>query len=172
MAVLADVGYAALTMEDVAAAAGVSKATIYRRWRTKADLLVSVIDRASDVTLHLPDTGALRGDLVELLGSLARILSGPGGHASRALLGALNDEPALAEAFRTGPQARWAQAFIEVFDRAVQRGEVPAEAGISLAAEAGPGIIVLRWLLGYGAVDEEFAVSVVDGAMLPLLRRL
>ena len=68
--VLADVGYAGLTMDAVAATAGVSKATIYRRWRTKADLLVSVISTASDQSLIVPDTGRLRDDLVALLTAL------------------------------------------------------------------------------------------------------
>lgn len=169
--VLADVGYAGLTMDAVAATAGVSKATIYRRWRTKADLLVSVISTASDESLVLPDSGSLRDDLVALLTALARVLAGPGGSASRALVGALNDEPALAAAFRAGPLARWASAFTTVFDRAVARQELVMDAPQSLAAEAGPAIFLLRWMIGDGVIDDQLAVSVVDEVVMPLLRR-
>jgi AcrR family transcriptional regulator len=157
-------------MNAVAAAAGVSKATIYRRWQTKAALLVSVVDRASDDTLHTPDTGSLRDDLVQLLSSLAGVLGGPGGNASRALLGALNDEPTLAAAFRQGPMARWADAFTTVLERAVARGEMTSDPAASLGAEAGPAIFVLRWLVSGARIDEEDAIAVVDRVMVPLLR--
>jgi AcrR family transcriptional regulator len=163
-------GYAGLTMDAVAATAGVSKATIYRRWPTKGDLLVTVIDSASDNSLVVPDTGSLSDDLVALLVSLSRVLTGPGGSASRALLGAMNDEPAMAAAFRQGPMARWQEAFRSVFEHAVARGEVAPTAGASLAAEAGPAIFLLRWTVSGRDIDEDLALAVVDEVMMPLLR--
>jgi AcrR family transcriptional regulator len=167
---LSEVGYAGLTMDAVAAAARVSKATIYRRWRTKADLLVSVIDAANEDTLAVPETGSLRDDLVSLLTSLARVLAGPGGRASRALLGAMNDEPPLAAAFHGGPQERWAEAFRHVFAQAVDRGEIDPAAGSSLAAEAGPAIFLLRWMISGQQIDKQLAEAVVDEVVMPLLR--
>jgi AcrR family transcriptional regulator len=158
-------------MDAVAAVAGVSKATIYRRWPTKGDLLVSVVNAASDQTLVVPDTGSLKDDLVALLASLSRVLGGPGGNASRALLGAMHDEPALSAAFRHGPMARWSDAFRDVFERAVRRGDVAPEAAASLAAEAGPAILLLRWTISGREIDEDLAVRVVEDVMLPLLRR-
>jgi len=170
--VLAEVGYRRLTMDDVALAAGVGKATIYRRWPSKADLLVSIIQEASDETLKVPNSGSLRGDLVALLTALADILGGPGGGASRALLGAMTDEPALAEAFRQGPLHRWAQAFITVFERAIRRGDCAPTVMASLAAEAGSAILLQRWLISGQPVDPGLAHSVVDEVMLPLFERL
>jgi len=167
--VLAEVGYAGLTMDAVAATAGVSKATIYRRWRTKADLLVSVISSASDNSLVVPDSHSLRDDLVALLTGLGRVLSGPGGSASRALLGALHDEPALAAAFHAGPLARWADAFTTVLDRAVGRQELELDPARSLAAEAGPAIFLMRWMVSGRSTGEDVAVAVVDEVMMPLL---
>lgn len=169
--VLASDGYTGLTMDAVAATAGVSKATIYRRWSTKVDLLVSVIDSASDASLVMPDNGCLRDDLVALLVALSRILSGPGGDASRALLGALNDDPVMAAAVREGPMERWRQAFQTVFERATQRGEVDRAAGTSLAAEAGPAIFLLRWTINGLEITDDLAVAVVEDVMLPLLLR-
>jgi AcrR family transcriptional regulator len=170
--VLRGSGFAGLTMDAVADVAGVSKATIYRRWRTKVSLLVSVIDSASDVSLVGPDTGRLRDDLVVLLSSLATILAGPGGQASRALLGAMQDEPLLAQAFTAGPLARWSAAFAQVFQRAAARGELPPGAGNSLAAEAGPAIFVQRWIIRNEGMDEASAQAVVDEVMMPLLGRV
>jgi AcrR family transcriptional regulator len=169
--VLAEVGYAGLTMDAVAMTAGVSKATIYRRWASKADLLVSVIDTASEETLTIPDTGTLRDDLVLLLSALAGVLAGPGGSASRALLGVVHQEPALEAAFRRGPMARWAEAFLTVLDRAVTRDELVMDERTSFAAEAGPAIFVLRWLVSGVPIDAEVATAVVDKLMMPMLRR-
>jgi AcrR family transcriptional regulator len=167
--VLAAVGYRGLTMDQVAAVAGVSKATIYRRWPSKVDLLVSVIDQATDDSLSGIDTGSLHDDLVALLDALAGILAGPGGGASRALLGVLDDEPVLADAYRRGPLARWDRAFQDAFDRAAARGEVARGTGRTLAAEAGAGILVQRWLTTGQDVRGDFAARVVDEVMVPLL---
>lgn len=169
---LAEVGYAGLTMDAVARTAGVSKATIYRRWSSKADLLVSLIDTASDETLVVPDSGSLRDDLVALLTALAEVLTGPGGSASRALIGVMNQEPALEAAFRRGPMVRWAEAFGTVRERAVARGELVPSGAASLAAEAGPAILLLRWMIRGMDIDQAVAVAVVDEVMMPSFRRL
>ena len=169
--VLADVGYRGLTMDEVAMVAGVSKATIYRRWPSKVDLLVSVIDVASDATLVEVDTGSLREDLVALLGAMTDILAGPGGGVSRALLGVLDAEPALAEAYRRGPLARWDAAFRLAFRRAAERGEIAYGLEDSLAAASGPGILIQAWLVLGQDVQGGLAVQVVDEVMMPLLTR-
>jgi len=169
--VLADVGYRGLTMDEVALVAGVSKATIYRRWPSKVDLLVNVIDTASDENLVRVDTGSLREDLIALLGGLADILAGPGGGASRAALGVIDADPVLADAYRRGPLARWDAVFREAFDRAAARGEVPEGSADTLSAEAGAGILVQRWLIGGEDVRGDLVVRVVDEVMMPLLTR-
>src|SRR3954462_13424344 len=64
---LAEVGYGALTMDAVAAEAGVGKATIYRRWRTKQDLVVDTIAELNREEAAAPDTGSLEEDLRQLL---------------------------------------------------------------------------------------------------------
>jgi AcrR family transcriptional regulator len=169
--VLAEVGYRGLTMDEVALVAGVSKATIYRRWPSKIDLLVSVIDTASDATLVAVDTGSLREDLVALLGAMTDILTGPGGGVSRALIGVLDAEPALAEAYRKGPLSRWEAAFRLAFRRAAERGEIAHGLEDSLAAASGPGILVQAWLFLGQDLSGDFAEQVVDEVMLPLLTR-
>jgi AcrR family transcriptional regulator len=158
-------------MDEVAVAAGVGKAAIYRRWSSRADLLVSFIEGSITDTLDVADTGSLRNDLVILLNSVVAHVEGPAGRADRALLSAIHEDPALAGAFSAGPLARWSEAFAEVFGRAVERGEIAPDAGTSVAAEAGPGILVHRWLLGGRTLDEELVTTVVDEVMLPLLLR-
>lgn len=162
-------GYGALTMEAVAVVAGVSKATIYRRWPTKTDLLVSVIDAASDDTLRFVPSGSLRDDLVALLSALAHVLAGPGGAASHALLSAAAGEPAMVVAFREGPMARWGAAFEAVFAAAEARGELSPGTATSHAAEAGPSILLKRWSITGEEISPALARSVVDEVMMPLL---
>jgi AcrR family transcriptional regulator len=168
--VLARLGYRGFTMDEVALAAGVGKAAIYRRWSSRTDLLVSYTEGSIAGTLDVSDTGSLRTDLVVLLSSAVAHFNGPAGRANRALLSAVHEDPVLAAAYQAGPVAQWAAAFDEVFDRAAQRGEIGPAVASSVAAEAGAAILVQRWLLWGAHIDEALVTAVVDDVMLPLLR--
>ncbi|MCA0144189.1 TetR/AcrR family transcriptional regulator [Blastococcus sp. LR1] len=167
---LADVGYGALTMDAVAAEAGVGKATIYRRWRTKEDLVVDTISDLNRAEAQTPDTGSLEGDLRELLRTLVGVVNGPTGAATLSLLSTVPRQPALAEAFHNGPLAVWQQSFEAVFDKAEARGEVSAAFRGSVAAESVSALLVQRWLLTGRQVDEAYADQVLDTVILPLIR--
>jgi AcrR family transcriptional regulator len=167
---LADVGYGALTMDAVASEAGVGKATIYRRWRTKQDLVVDTISDLNRAEAAPPDTGSLEGDLRLMLRSLVSVITGPTGAATLSLLSTVPHQPALAEAFRDGPLAVWRHAFEQIWARAEQRGEVrPGVAG-SVPAETTSALLVQRWLLTGEPVDEAYADEVLDTVVLPLVR--
>src|SRR3954462_9426969 len=133
---LADVGYGALTMDAVAAEAGVGKATIYRRWRTKQDLVVDTHAELTPEEASAPDSGSLEEDLRLMLRRLVSVINGPVGAATLSLLSTVPPQPALAEAFRTGPLEVWRNAFNEVWARAEQRGELRHGVSGSLSAEA------------------------------------
>jgi AcrR family transcriptional regulator len=167
---LADVGYGALTMDAVASEAGVGKATIYRRWRTKQDLVVDTISDLNRAEASAPDTGSLEGDLRQMLRSLVSVINGPTGAATLSLLSTVPHQPALAEAFQNGPLAVWRQSFEEIWARAEQRGEVRPGVGGSVAAETTSALLVQRWLLTGRPVDDAFADEVIDTVVLPLLR--
>jgi AcrR family transcriptional regulator len=157
-------------MDEVALAAGVSKATIYRRWSSKVELLVSVLQVAkSDAAVT--DTGSLRGDLLAFLNSVADILEGPTGRATKAVIGVMAEEPALAEAYRAGPLAWWDETINEIMERAAQRGEVAPGAAASVAVQAGPAIFLSFWYLRGTALDKATVTEIVDDVMLPLLTR-
>src|SRR5438874_13423297 len=70
---LADVGYGALTMDAVASEAGVGKATIYRRWRTKQELVVDTISDLNRAGSAAPDTGSVESDLREMMHQMVAI---------------------------------------------------------------------------------------------------
>jgi AcrR family transcriptional regulator len=167
--VLAESGYAGLTMDAVASAAGVGKATIYRRWRTKSDLVADAVAELSQMSIEAPDTGTLEGDLRVLLHWLVEAVNGPLGAATLSLLSALPHEPGLREAFRGGPMAVWSSTFREVWERAEKRGEVDHPIRGTAVASTASAPILQRWLFSGQPVSEEFADEVLTDVVLPLV---
>src|SRR3954462_3685739 len=167
---LADVGFGGLTMDAAASEAGVGKATIYRRWRTKQDLVVDTISDLNRAEATPPDTGSLEGDLRVMLRSLVSVIPGPTGAAPLALLSTVPHQPALAEAFQNGPLAVWRQSFNEIWARAEERGEGRKGVGTSVASETTSALLVQRWLLTGRPVNDAFADEVLDTVVLPLVR--
>jgi AcrR family transcriptional regulator len=167
---LAEVGYGALTMDAVAAEAGVGKATIYRRWRTKHDLVVDTISDINRAIAVPPDTGSVEGDARALMDLVVTTVRSPAGAAIRSLLPAMQYQPALVEAFRNGPLAVWRRAFSEMWTRAEARGEVRAGMDRSVTAEAISALIVQRWLLTGEPLDAAYVDEVFETVVLPLLR--
>src|SRR4051794_25898813 len=167
--VLAESGYAGLTMDAVASAAGVGKATIYRRWRTKSDLVADAVAELSSMSIEAPDTGSLEGDLRVLLRWLVAAVNGPLGAAPLPLLSALPHEPALRKAFDSGPMGVWTAAFHTVWDRAEARGELLGPIAGTAVASTASAPILQRWLFGGQPVAEEFADEVLADVVLPLI---
>jgi AcrR family transcriptional regulator len=167
---LAEVGYGALTMDAVASEAGVGKATIYRRWRTKQDLVVDTISELNRAEATTPDTGSIEGDLRAMMRQMVSMITGPTGAATLSLLSTIPRQPALADAFRNGPLAVWRQSFQEIWDRAEQRGEVGAGLARSTVAETTSALMVQRWLLTGEPVDEAYADEVLQTVVMPLVR--
>jgi AcrR family transcriptional regulator len=167
---LAEVGYGALTMDAVAAEAGVGKATIYRRWRTKQELVVDTIADLNRDTATPPDTGSLEEDLRVLLHRLVSVINGPLGAATLSLLSTVPHQPALADAFRSGPLQMWRSAFDAVWTRAQERGELQRGLSSTLAAEATSALLVQRWLVTGDHVDDAYADEVLSSVVLPLVR--
>jgi AcrR family transcriptional regulator len=167
---LADVGYGALTMDAVASEAGVGKATIYRRWRTKQDLVVDTISDLNRAEAAPPDTGSVERDLREMMHQMVALIAGPTGAATLSLLSTMPHQPALAEAFRNGPLAVWRDSYDQIWARAEQRGEVRPGLSRSIVAESTSALLVQRWLLTGEAVDDAYADEVLETVVLPLVR--
>ena len=167
--VLAESGYGGLTMDAVAAAAGVGKATIYRRWRTKSDLVADAVAELSASSIDAPDTGSLEGDMRLLLRWLVRAVNGPLGAATLSLLSALPHEPGLREAFRNGPLGAWSTVFRVVWERAEARGEVAQPVMGTAVASTASAPILQRWLFSGEPVSEDYADEVLADVVLPLI---
>ncbi len=164
--VLADVGYDRLTMDAVAAAARASKATLYRRWSSKALLVIDALISQKEAPAR-PDTGTLRGDL---LGAYCG-MGGLTDQRQTAILGsvitAISRDEEFAELFRRdfiGPKVA---ATHEIFARAKARGEIPAHVDIDLLAPALPGIVLHRHFMLGAPPDTDFITRVLDQIILP-----
>ncbi|WP_084216362.1 TetR/AcrR family transcriptional regulator [Pseudonocardia spinosispora] len=165
-------GYAALTMDRVAARAGASKATLYRRWPDKAELVATTMSRTCPVHAPPPDVGCLRTELLAVLRTGAEDLAGPTGAAARGLITEVVRYPELAERLREPIADPLIPATMEVLRRAVVRGEIPATALTPRIASVGNELSFLHFLLRGAPASEQVLVELVDNVMLPLLRGL
>jgi AcrR family transcriptional regulator len=170
LAVLADVGYRALTMDAVAATARAGKATIYRRWDSKLDLVIDSCNQLVSEHIPEPDTGSLAGDLREFLLAFATFLSGAAGKAAQALVGELPHEPELAEAFRKTFLRSQRDVLRAVLERAAARGELVEDAPKGMAVELAGAALIYRLMLTGDPLDGPFVNKLVDQVMVPLLQ--
>jgi AcrR family transcriptional regulator len=171
VALVAELGYDRLTMDAVAAAAKASKATLYRRWTTKAELVVDAISRAKGCPMPEDvDTGSLRGDLVSMA-------CGDGGFTDElpmsviaGLITALHRDDDLQTAFRERFLAPRQELVANVYARAVERGEIGPDADVELLSMTLPAIIVHHaYVLGLEPNDE-LVLRVIDHVILPAAR--
>ena len=133
---LENFGYQRLTIDGVAAASGVAKTTIYRRWSTKAEMVFDVALHASPGLPEVEDTGTLLGDLASLVDrAIAFVADEPGRTALPGLLGDMAADPALTERFAETVVRPARGLFADVLDRAIARGELaPSQSADDLQA--------------------------------------
>ena len=165
-----ETGYANLSMERVAERARASKASLYRRWPGKVELvLAAVYDLLPDPTAT-SDTGSLRGDLLILFRTGAQLFVGPAGTALRGLVSDALRDPVLAAQFRAHTRGNSLRAMREVVRRAGERGELVAESISGRQLEAGLALLRFHFLTHDGPVPDEVIVGIVDEVVLPLFR--
>lgn len=161
LAVFAEVGYAGLSVEQVAERAAVNKTTVYRRWATKAALVEAALFHMRDEEPEAPDTGSLRADLHEILRRRAERMAEP---RLRAVMHALilgNSEPELST---IGQRLRRERPVIphRVLQRAIERGELPPHTDGSLLAELCLGPLHTRVYWKREQVTEAYITTLVD----------
>ncbi|RJQ76376.1 TetR/AcrR family transcriptional regulator [Pseudonocardiaceae bacterium YIM PH 21723] len=168
--VMAEVGYRALTMDAVAARAKAGKATIYRRWESKLDLIIDTCSRLVNRNVPVPDTGSPAKDLRGILRDFSGFLQGPAGKAAQALVGELPHEPELATAFRATFLAHQRSVVLSILQRGVDSGEFDRSAPLELVAEQAAAAICYRLMLTGESLSDEWVDELVDRGLLPMLR--
>jgi AcrR family transcriptional regulator len=157
----------AVSMDAVAERAGVSKATIYRWWRTKETLTLDALyNEWATASAPLRDTGTLRGDLLLLVRPWVRQVGRrPYGRVIARLITEAQTDPRFAEEYQTrfvGPRRDAGRA---VFARALERGEIPADTNVEVALDLLYGPLYHRLLHGHAPLNDRFARQVVDTAL-------
>jgi|SRR5690348_13065920 len=163
-------GYDRLTLDAVAATARASKATLYRRWPTKAELVMAAFIEGTRVVAVDPDTGTLRGDLLAL-GEQIR------GHISthvgtiRAVLVEVSRNAELEAIMQKQFLAQKEHLMADVLAHAVNRGEIMASAITADLWDVLPGYLIYRSVLTGQAPSGQTVQDLVDNVLIPSLSR-
>ncbi|MET7704280.1 TetR/AcrR family transcriptional regulator [Streptomyces sp. NPDC005485] len=169
---LREVGYDALTMDAVAARTKSSKATLYRQWGGKAELVAKAVrhDKPGGVGLSEIDTGSLKGDLHALTMRSDDCKMEQNSALMRGLAMAMHGNPDLLRAFREYLIDPEMATFREVVQRAVDRGEVrPDNPAVDFMMHMMMGGFAARTLIDEKPPTQAFLLSYIDAVVLPAL---
>lgn len=159
---MAEHGVHALRMDDVADRAGVGKATIYRRYRSKDELVTDAVG-ALVSEIEIPDSGSTRTDLLVLMREAVELYSGS---LTAGLMPAVIDEMSRNAGFAAVARDRVLSvrraALRSVFDRGVLRGDLRSDLDVELALDVLGGAVFYRLLVTGGPIDERLAENIVD----------
>jgi len=171
LAGVAERGYDRLSMDDIAARAGVGKAAIYRRWPSKAVVVADAIAhwRRRLGPVEPPSTGSLRGDIEALVAAVPD-LNDAELSTIQVVVGvatAAMHNPVLAAALEDLVLSTPRQVVRAVLDHAVARGEIPAGRDLSLIPDVALGLNVLRVMTGR-PIDRVYVRRVLEDVIVPL----
>jgi AcrR family transcriptional regulator len=160
---LVERGFAGVTVEAIAARAGVAKQTIYRWWDSKTGILFDALTQDAAEFFTAPDTGDLGADLRARLRELAAFLTGTdAGAVVRALAGQAQHDPAVAARFESEFIAGQRELDRLPFLRAAGRGDVIDSAGIELAIDQLAGPVYYRVLITGQPVTPDYTDALVE----------
>ena len=165
LVLLVEVGYAGLTIEGVAEKAGVAKTTVYRRWPSKASLVVALGKDVAASKVRVPDTGTVRGDASALLRNVIKTYTKTVvGRVIPGLIADMAENSDLAEAARGYLGTR--RIMIEILQRGISRGELRPDIDLELTADLMYGPLAYRFLITGAPLNARLADKVVDAALL------
>ncbi|MET0627959.1 MAG: TetR/AcrR family transcriptional regulator [Acidimicrobiia bacterium] len=161
----ADSGYEGLTVEGVAARAGVSKATVYRRYPGKVELVVAACRAYADVTRAAPDSGSLRGDVRALVENLVAMLTTtPVGRVMPMLVADRARVPEL-DAEQRAVVREKRDRYLAVVEHAATRDELRPGVDPELVVDACVGPVFYRFLVSRAPLDGAFVDGLVDAVV-------
>lgn len=162
-------GYDRLSVEAVATQAKASKATVYRRWPSKADLVLAAFIEGTRMTNVPPNTGSLRGDLLALGDAVCRQAC-EHGSTMRAVLNEMSHNPRLSEAMQNEFVHQRKMVIDKVLGDAIERGEIDGSKVNDEIYDLLPGYLVFRSLVSGRPPTEETVRILVDEVLLPSLK--
>ena len=155
---LAETGYARTSMDAVARRAGVGKAALYRRWRSKQAMFAELIrDKVAGALPPTPDTGALRTDLRELFATFRAQLANPLiTRIGAGLLAEAEHDAVLAEVLRSGVAEPRRAAARAILRAAIDRGDLPPGLDLELGTDLLIAPLAFRMLVLKGPIDDQY----------------
>jgi AcrR family transcriptional regulator len=145
LAILLEEGYRGVTIEGVAARAGVGRPTIYRRWPSKPAVVVAALVQSDRLALPAPDTGSLRNDLITVQRHQVERMNSPDARRVTAgLIADLADDPELADTYVSQFLAPRRATVWEVLSRGVDRGELDADVDFAFVYDLLVGPLFMR----------------------------
>ncbi len=172
---LCEVGYAAFTVEQVAARAGTGKASIYRRWPTRQELLLDALSAGLPMPAQcglepvLDDTVTTADALRGIAKDIGRVLTSPAGAAMRAVKYEAASNPELAQLVDERFQAPRRSALLALLRRGVTRGEVRADAVSGLVADVLPAMLLHQLLMQHESGSAPDITAIVEEVVIPLV---
>ncbi|WP_406861414.1 TetR/AcrR family transcriptional regulator [Streptomyces sp. HUAS MG47] len=167
---LREAGYDGLTMDAVASRTHSSKATLYRQWGSKAELVAKALRSNKPVSLAEIDTGSLRGDFLTMVERSDTCQMEKDSALMRGLAHAVHENPDLHQALRELLIEPEMTGLDELLRRAVDRGEVRADnPALKLVPHMLIGAVVTRPLIDDRPVDQEFLATYLDAVVFPAL---
>lgn len=162
----AELGYQAMSIEAIAAAAGVGKQTIYRWWPSKGVLMLDMWSEQVQLQGEFPDTGDVAADLKAQIRGLVELANDPElGNSLRSLIGASQHEPALLEELLTRIVRPRIEACKRRLRKAQDEGQVDRAVDLDLAVDLLYGGFYHRLILPVTQLDEAFVDGIVDEAL-------
>ena len=171
LAVLSEVGYDRTTIEAIAQRAQVGKATIYRRFKNKEEILMSAMREHAACTLPHIDSGNLRDDLIKLISEHVKLLKGPEGELMMSLLAIAHRDPELGKLLNQKSLIEADEEANQIFTRAIARSEITKKANIAFLSEVVPSIITQRIFITHQPVNQKFIEQLVDDVLIPALNK-
>ena len=169
LAELREVGYMNLSMERVAQRARTGNASLYRRWASRAELVIDAVSSVVPERDELPDTGSVRGDLLALLRQTCARQACPAGEVMRGVIAeSLGNNRVHAARARLADH-RITQV-LAILRRGAERGEVRPGAVPPVVAAVAPMLVMGFFLLRGEPATDQSLIEIVDQVMLPLVR--
>jgi len=172
---LSEVGYSSFTVEGVAARARTGKASIYRRWPTRNDLLLDAIcselptPADCGLTATIPDSKTTADALRDVARMIAKVTSSAAGDVMRAIKCEAVTDPELARAVDERFQGPRREYMTQLFRRGIERGEVRPDADIKAIAEVLPAILTYKIVLQREQMSAAAITAIMEQVMIPLI---
>jgi AcrR family transcriptional regulator len=165
---LEDGGLGAVTIEAIAAQAGVSKPTIYRSWKNSYAVAMDAFLESAKARVPFRESGSAVADLRAQLRKVAEVFATRTGRSVAAMIAAAQSETEIAKAFRNHFILASREEGRKILDRAVAQGELRKEIDFDTTLDLLYAPIYFRLLIGHGKLTAEFTDSVLEHALFGL----